>query len=200
MKKLFACIALTIGIGIIISCSHKNESNHQSNRNQKDTIYGTIGSGTSMHELQFCQTHPTDTFFISIVDSTNVADVNLLIGDPIEVIYYKKDNIKIAEKIIGNKTYEEAIGQWTMPDPIDTTNVMGVNIEVCGKASSIRMATLVYKSWKLTNTENMILLNGESIGNGVSFAFTDTAYIDNKNNNYTLKIKDTNIVYTKNNY
>ena len=74
-------------------------------------------------------------------------------------------------------TYAEAIGRWTMPDPIDPEGAMGVEIRIEGVAQSINMATLVYTSWSSRARPTKSLLKGESIGNGQTIGFTETGVI-----------------------
>ena len=50
--------------------------------------------------------------------------------------------------------------------------VQGIALEKNGKAHSINMATLHYKSWKYENDK--LILNGTSIGNKVNSPFADT--------------------------
>lgn len=44
-----------------------------------------------------------------------------------------------------------------------------------GTASSVNMATLKYDEWRIC--DESLILSGTSIGNGVSFRFTDTLNI-----------------------
>ena len=197
MKYSFLFIVLCSCILAFGACTNKDKSSKEDATCKTDTIYGLVGPGTSMHSLQVCQIHPVDTLWFSINDSTNVADANLLIGNMVEVIYKKEKDINIAKTIIGDATYVNAVGNWVMPDPIKPDDVMGVNIEIDGKASSIRMATLLYKSWELTKKENQIILHGESIGNNESFAFTDTATIKKVDGELTLHMQSTGVTYKK---
>ena len=103
-----------------------------------------------------------------------------------------------ATKIATDPTYAEAIGRWTMPDPIDPEGAMGVEIRIEGVAQSINMATLVYTSWELQGEADKILLKGESIGNGQTIGFTETGVIaKDAEGKYTLTIEGTGPVYTK---
>ena len=91
------------------------------------------------------------------------------------------------------------MGEWTLPDPIDSTKVMGVEIDVQGAAQSINMATLAYKSWALTEKPDQILLKGQSIGNGQTIDFTDTCTLStNAAGKLTLSTKGGGFVYIKN--
>ena len=90
----------------------------------------------------------TCTFATTAADKS---DANgLLLGAPVTVDYTGKlKDGAAATKIATDPTYAEAVGKWTMPDPIAPEGVMGVEIMVEGAARSINMATLVYTSWEL---------------------------------------------------
>lgn len=107
----------------------------------------------------------TCTFATTDADKS---DANgLLLGAPVTVDYTGKlKDGTAATKIATDPTYAEAVGKWTMPDPIAPEGVMGVEIMVEGAARSINMATLVYTSWELQGEADKILLKGQSLGNG----------------------------------
>jgi len=85
-----------------------------------------------------------------------------------------------------------------MPDPVKEGEVMGVELRVGGKAQSINMATLRYTSWELQGEAGKILLKGQSIGNGQTIDFTETATIaKDADGIYTLTIESNGAVYTK---
>lgn len=68
-------------------------------------------------------------------------------------------------------------GQWTEPIPgsDDPSAVQGFVLNEDGTASSVNMATLLYKSWDRVG--DLLFLSGESVGNGVTIAFTDTLLV-----------------------
>ena len=115
----------------------------------------------------------TCTFATTAADKS---DANgLLLGAPVTVDYTGKlKDGAAATKIATDPTYAEAVGKWTMPDPIAPEGVMGVEIMVEGAARSINMATLVYTSWELQGEADKILLKGQSLGNGQTIDFTQT--------------------------
>lgn len=86
-------------------------------------------------------------------------------------------------------------GTWMEPVPGMENMEQGITLEKDGKASSVNMATLQYKSWKQDGKK--LLLQGTSIGNGVSIEFTDTMNIEKvtqdslilKRGNFMLKYK-----------
>ena len=136
----------------------------------------------------------TCTFATTDADKS---DANgLLLGAPVTVDYTGKlKDGTAATKIATDPTYAEAVGKWTMPDPIAPEGVMGVEIMVEGAARSINM---VYTSWELQGEADKILLKGQSLGNGQTIDFTQTGMIaKTADGNYTLTIEGTGTVYTK---
>ncbi len=70
------------------------------------------------------------------------------------------------------KQKDELIGNWIEVMPVNLQFVQGVTLNADRTAASIGMATLKYESWDLT--ENKLILNGKSIGNGQTIDFSDT--------------------------
>lgn len=140
-----------------------------------------------------------DTYTFDIQDADKAEAYGLLTGNVVEVEYAGEvGESPKAIKVTADRTYANAIGSWTMPDPIDPDGKMGVEIKVEGAASSINMATLVYSSWELAGTENQIILHAKSIGNGVESDFTQKATItEGEDGKLCMKIADTNVVYEK---
>ena len=72
-----------------------------------------------------------------------------------------------------NTGYEKKIpGSWCEPIPGRAQDVQGIKFQKDGKASSINMATLQYKSWKING--KTLILEGESTGNRQTLHFSDT--------------------------
>lgn len=139
----------------------------------------------------------TQTFSTEGADMTEAN--GMLIGSPIVVDYTGKlKPTTLATKVTTDPTYFAAVGDWTMPDPINDSLRMGVKIMVEGAAESINMATMPYTSWELQGEANKILLKGQSIGNGQTIDFTQTGVISKDANGvYTMQIDS--IVLTKGN-
>lgn len=76
----------------------------------------------------------------------------------------------------GNKKTNSVVGSWVMPINGQPGKMQGVNLEEGGAASSINMATLVYKSWKQEGDN--LYLTVKSIGNGVETEGIDTLKIE----------------------
>lgn len=203
MKKIFF-LALAAGL-LMSSCGGKTTKKESSNDETKpcstklEQLIGTVGPGTAMHSLQLCQMGlKTDTVWIAIGDSTDVKNANLVIGNLVEVLCKPcADGELVALSIEGNQTYAEAIGDWTTPDPGNSKQQMGVQLDIEGVASSINMHTLVYKSWQLTQNPGEVILIGESIGSGQTFEFADTARIYKKDGQLMMGFKGNDLPYTK---
>lgn len=139
----------------------------------------------------------THTFTTQDADMTEAN--GLLLGAPV-VVEYKGclEEATPALKVATDPTYAEAIGNWTMPDPLDPEKVMGVEIMVEGEAQSINMATLRYNAWELQGEPGKIVLKGVSEGSGAPTQFKQTGVIGkNADGIYTLSIEGTDIVYTQ---
>ncbi len=140
-----------------------------------------------------------DTLMFSTIDADKSEVNGLLLGSPISVEYAGKlSGVTSATKISTCRTYSEAVGRWIMEDPLDTSDVMGVELQVGGVAQSINMATLLYTSWELTEESGTIILSGQSVGNGQTIGFSEKAVIaKDADERWTLTVG--NMVYFKEN-
>ena len=86
------------------------------------------------------------------------------------------------------------IGSWIKPIDGQPGKMQGIRLDEDGEASSINMATLVYKYWEQQGDE--LYLTVKSIGNGVEIEGIDTLKIEklttdslvlNSNYGYTLR-------------
>ena len=103
-----------------------------------------------------------------------------------------------ATRIETDTTYMEAVGRWTVPDPIAPDSVMGIELQCGGEARSLRMATLSYRGWTLTGERGRILLLGESIGNGQTIPFSEKGLIARSaDGRLTLVVDGSNLRYVK---
>lgn len=73
-------------------------------------------------------------------------------------------------------TEQQLVGLWVESVPGMTDKVQGIALEAGGTAHSINTATLTYDNWKCSG--NMLILSGESIGNGVKGRFIDSLKIE----------------------
>ena len=139
------------------------------------------------------------TFTFSTMDADKSEANGLLLGAPVVVDYKGKlEDGAAAAKVATDPTYAEAVGRWTVPDPIAPAKVMGVELQTEGRALPIYMATLIYTGWEEQGEAGKILLKGQSIGNGQTIGFTETGVISkDAAGRYTLSIEGTGTVYTK---
>lgn len=189
MKKMQMLAALLTVCGLAACCDNAPKS-----------FSGTIADA-SMNNVTVQAADADQTYTFSTMDADKSEANGLLLGAPVVVDYKGKlENGVAATKVSTDPTYAQAVGKWTMPDPIDPEGVMGIEIEVEGEARSINMATLVYKSWELQDEAGKILLKGQSIGNDQTIDVTQTGVIaKDAAGRYTLSIEGESTVYTKSN-
>lgn len=89
-------------------------------------------------------------------------------------------------------TTHSAEGSWTMPNPDDSTGVIGVKLAVGGRAESINMPTLPYSSWQQSG--DTVVLKGKSVVPGEeSIPVVDTCIVKSDK----MSVLGTDIVYTR---
>ena len=94
------------------------------------------------------------------------------------------------------KDYNDlVIGNWVEKNPINETEVQGIEIIKGGAAKSINMATLVYKNWWVKN--DSLFLVEESIGNRTSSVDTFGYKINNVDDKQLI-LADKNFIKTYN--
>lgn len=165
---------------------------------EPQTFSGII-TDASMNTVTVQSADAGQTYTFSTMDADKTEAYGLLLGAPVVVDY--KGELKegaAATKVATDPTYSEAVGRWTMPDPLAPDSVMGIEIDVEGAAQSINMATLRYSSWELQGEAGKILLKGVSEGSGEPIEFTQTGVIATDAAGIcTLAIEGTETVYTK---
>lgn len=179
MKKLSVCLLSAL---LLFSCKSKNEEVKQ--------IDGFIVDAT-MNTVTVKQI-ATDAVYIFSTEEADKTEANgLLIGNLV-VVDYKGDLLDVtpAVKVATDKTYADAIGEWTIPDPINPDARMGIRIMVEGAAESINMATLVYSSWELKGPEGQLIIHGQSIGSGQTIDVAEDAVIVEENGKQYLCVGD----------
>ncbi|MEG1580246.1 MAG: lipocalin family protein [Bacteroidaceae bacterium] len=156
------------------------------------------GERTTMHSLAVESFDKKQILTFAINDQTNRKYSNGMLDGNICVVHYKKakEGYLIALAFSTLKGYTDAVGCWTMPDPLDSQKRMGIEVQVRGQAKSINMATLPYSSWTLGDKENLIILYGKSIGNGTTLNVESKGVISKKNGKLIMTLND-GVVYTK---
>jgi len=168
MKKVIF-MAAALGLLITTGCNNKKkapmeviEVNDLSNTDK--TTYGVVvGGGTSMNELQMV-TDSGDTLNVSLIPAKDAGKNfgGLGSGDRVAVMVVDgEDGMKAAEEVIN---INSLLGIWTMPNPLDGSDYVGVVLKEGGVAESINQSTLFYKSWKIFN--GRLVLTGDREGGG----------------------------------
>lgn len=117
-----------------------------------------------------------------VVFSTEEADMEeafgLLTGNNATVTYRGelRERVTPALRVRSDRTYVTAIGRWVEPNPIAPEEEQGIELRLGGEARSINMQTLRYRSWEVTDTDEL-LLRGTSEGSGEEFEFEQSARI-----------------------
>ncbi len=87
-------------------------------------------------------------------------------------------------------------GEWVEPVPGMADMVQGFSLQEGGKASSINMATMQYRAWE--QKDGLLILSGESIGNGMTVHFSDTLTIEKiTQDSLVLKKKTLTLRYSR---
>ena len=80
--------------------------------------------------------------------------------------------IAVAFGVRWSSPAETLLGDWVEPVPGMEDQVQGFSLRDAGVAESIDMATLQYREWHLEG--EVLVLAGESIGNGMADHFEET--------------------------
>lgn len=95
-----------------------------------------------------------------------------------------------------NKESSNLTGCWIEVLPPDVSYIQGMNLESDGTAESVGMSTLKYRKWDVS--DNRLILQGESIGNGQSVQFLDTLKIIKlEHDTLSVEIRDRQIAYVR---
>ncbi len=123
-------------------------------------------------------TDTNDTLNISTMDADTAKVKGVLLNDSVKVTYVieqmgdNKVNKAVELVVTKHSPYFYIAGTWIEPNPINAAEVQGVTLNADGTASSVNMATLLFKSWKLE--DNHLILSSTSIGNKQTIESIDT--------------------------
>lgn len=111
------------------------------------TIYGICGEGSAMNTLQLL-TDNGDSITIDISAAGDKRQVfgGLQSGDRMAVVL--TPGTKEAAIVINMSAL---LGRWVMPNPIDGSDEMGVEIKEGGIAESIDQSSIIYRTWRLVD-------------------------------------------------
>jgi len=115
----------------------------------------------------------------------------MLKGAPVTV-EYRADRAESREyralRIVCDRTYADAVGRWTMPDPIAPRQPVGVELRPEGVAVPIRTAALCYECWELEGSPGVLLLHEKSAGDGLSAGTVRKAVISERDGRKVLSV------------
>lgn len=175
-KNIFSLSALAVTALTLASCGSKPTG--------PQTVDGLVLDAT-MNTITLL-TESGDTLNISTLNSDRAKVPGVLIDDSVKLTY--ADTVVNGNKVMQAQALTVTVrspyyyiqGSWVEPNPIDSTAVQGVKLNQDGTASSIGMATLLFKGWNLTDA-NTLVLTGESLGNGQTIPVADTLRVDKLN-------------------
>ncbi len=146
-------------------------------QNGPKTVNGWVFDAT-MNNLMVITTNG-DTLNISTMDVDPVKVPGVMLNDSVTVIYATEkidDNTEILKAVELTITAHNPLfyipGTWVHANPINASEQEGMTLNENRTASSVNMATLLYKKWQLENGK--LLLDYESIGNKQTLTGTDT--------------------------
>lgn len=119
-----------------------------------------------------------DTLNFSTMDADPAKVPGVLLDDSVRITYRKEnmDGVEVLKAVALTVTthspYYYIQGSWVEPNPINAEEVQGFKLDDDGTASSINMATLLFKNWNLE--DKTLILGYESIGNRQTIAGNDT--------------------------
>lgn len=171
-KNIYALATVAASVLALASCGPKPAA--------PTTVEGVV-LDASMNNITLVTT-AGDTLNISTMNADPAKVAGVLIDDSVELTY--ADTIADGSKVMqaqdltvtAHSLYYYIQGAWGEPNPIDSAQVQGMQLNPNGTASSINMATLQFKAWNLT-TPNTLILNATSIGNGQTVDGADTLTI-----------------------
>lgn len=118
------------------------------------TLFGVCAEGTSMNTLQLI-TDTNDTLSMSIEQAVENNSVfgGLLVGDRLSVV--ASPDKKTATTVVNINTL---LGQWEMPNPLDGSDMVGIDMKDGGVAESIEQSIINYKTWRVKDGKLEITL------------------------------------------
>lgn len=154
MKHLALMSIIAAGVISLASCGNKTQNNIEfidsagtEQASTDITLFGICGEGSAMNTLQLI-TDSGDTISLHIEDAN---DSNKVIGsyapgDRMAVLVSK--DMKEPKVIINESTL---LGKWIMPNPLDGSSDVGINIKDGGIVESIDQPSLIYKTWRIVD-------------------------------------------------
>lgn len=141
------------------------------------TFHGTVAR-ISADQLLLA-TAPGDTLTFGAADLDSLTHADILPSDMVEVLatptVIDGDTTYQAQTVLvqARSLTRAILGTWTEPIPGAVEGRQGIRFNEDGTAASVGMATLVFQRWSMPLAKTLVL-DGESLGNGQTLAFSDT--------------------------
>jgi len=185
MRKAAISVIIMLAMMTFVNCNNKTQQGVAIDsdtvatvNNTPMTLFGVCAEGTSMNTLQII-TDSNDTLNLSIEKAMEEHNVfgGLLAGDRMAIVTNPEKTV--ATFVLNINTL---LGQWVMPNPLDGSSIVGIELKDGGVAESIEQSYISYKTWRVhdgqleitlvreggseeeeTETFNMLLLNNDSL-------------------------------------
>ncbi len=145
----------------------------------QQSVEGTVVDAT-MNNVMIV-TASGDTVNISSMDADPAKVEGVMPGEEV-LVTYMPEKIEGGEikKAVGLTVIKHIpafyiTGTWVEPNPIDPAAKQGLTLNEDRSATSVGMATLLFKSWDIDG--DMLILKSESIGNRQTIEAIDTMHI-----------------------
>lgn len=171
MKKLKAFGIIAATALMVAACSNKEQQQIKQSSEEESadvaaiirdsTVYGLCGSGSSINTLQvIIDSGDTINFKVTEAQEAGMVFGGYQDGDRIAVLpMIGKKNV--AKMVINQSAL---LGEWVMPNPLDGSSEMGINIKEGGIVEGIEQSSVVYKTWRIFNGKLEMLTQREGGG------------------------------------
>lgn len=164
----------------------------------QETVSGVV-LDASMNSI-LVVTAAGDTVSISTMDTDPAKVPAVMISDSVKVFVSNVnfDGVEVLTAdslaITAHSPYFYIQGTWTEANPINAQERQGFVLNQDGSAVSVNMATLQFKNWNLTQT-NELIMQSESIGNKQTIVGNDTMNVVKLNADSLVLAKGANVMF-----
>lgn len=161
MRKLAIFVIMALATMTFMNCGNKTEQGVAVDSDtvviENDapiTLFGVCAEGTAMNTLQMI-TDSNDTLSLSIENAkeNNKVFGGLLVGDRMAIV---ANHDKTEASFVLN--LNTLLGGWIMPNPLDGSSEVGIELKDGGIAESIEQSNITYKSWRVLDGKLEITL------------------------------------------
>ena len=161
MRKTAMCALAALAMTTLVNCGNKTEQGPAIDsdtvvveNNNPVTLFGVCAEGTAMNTLQMI-TDNNDTLSLGIDKAMEAGQVfgGLLAGDRMAVMV---NSARTEASFVLN--INTLLGQWFMPNPLDGSSVVGIDLKDGGIAESIEQSNIIYKTWRIADGKLTISL------------------------------------------